>query len=527
MLLPAGQGRVWQARAAQVLAAFPGIEVQVCHVDVDSAGEDRDWTECARAMPELREIPMPPADEVPRGMHWNVVVDLAGVESSEVEAWKARGRHGLWQPRDAQGRHLADAFACHASICSGSGGELFLVRNGVDVLNTVRFHASPDYRRSLTRLYAQTEWLIKGALRPLLLGGGRAIATKFSPRPAPSRLRRKLQGRAGAVRARLRRIAAKCLSENWMIGVIEAPIHSLLSSSSQPKVKWLGKRASTHYHADPFGIPGQTNKLYCETFDYHNGDGRIELLELDGRDAIEAIAPASLPLSGHLSYPYLFNHEGRLYGIPETAKQRHCKLYEIDGNGHWHFVTTLLEDVAAADATLFFWDGLFWLAYTDIALGEFDNLCLSWSRNLTGPWQPHAGNPVKIDHRNSRSAGTPFVHDGVLYRPAQDCRSAYGQATVINRVVQCTPYQYLEEPVRRLCPDPFGANPHGLHTLSAWGSRTLVDGKRYVMNLHELRRKINRRLRGRGRADEGLVPKLAGKDTTTNERAGPLWKNVP
>ncbi|MGO4780832.1 hypothetical protein AB4084_35670, partial [Lysobacter sp. 2RAB21] len=92
---------------------------------------------------------------------------------------------------------------------------------------------------------------------------------------------------------------------------------------------------------------------------------------------------------------------------------------------------------------------------------------MSYSRELHGPWKPHLRNPVKVDHRSSRPAGTPFVHEGVLYRPAQDCGSGYGQAVVINRVLLCTPQRYREEAVRHCRPDPGGRNPHGLHTVSA------------------------------------------------------------
>jgi hypothetical protein len=45
-----------------------------------------------------------------------------------------------------------------------------------------------------------------------------------------------------------------------------------------------------------------------------------------------------------------------------------------------------------------------------------------------------------------------------------------------------------------LGPSPGDLNPRGLHTLSAWGSRTLVDGKKYVVLPRVLRRKVARRL---------------------------------
>lgn len=96
--------------------------------------------------------------------------------------------------------------------------------------------------------------------------------------------------------------------------------------------------------------------------------------------------------------------------------------------------------------------------------------------SLDGPWQPHPLNPVKSEVTSSRPAGTPFVHDGRLFRPAQDDSGSYGRAMVINEVLRLTPEAFDEVVATRL--GPFGSGrPLGPHTLSAAGDRTLLDGK--------------------------------------------------
>jgi hypothetical protein len=74
--------------------------------------------------------------------------------------------------------------------------------------------------------------------------------------------------------------------------------------------------------------------------------------------------------------------------------------------------------------------------------------------------------------------GAPFEHGGEIYRPSQDCSETYGGAVRVDRIARLTPDDYEEETVAVLRPDAKGPYPSGLHTLSALGEWTLIDGKR-------------------------------------------------
>jgi hypothetical protein len=50
----------------------------------------------------------------------------------------------------------------------------------------------------------------------------------------------------------------------------------------------------------------------------------------------------------------------------------------------------------------------------------------------------------------------------------------------INRIERLTPEEFVERPIKQLAPAAGGPYPHGLHTLSAAGNVTLVDGKRHA-----------------------------------------------
>ena len=91
---------------------------------------------------------------------------------------------------------------------------------------------------------------------------------------------------------------------------------------------------------------------------------------------------------------------------------------------------------------------------------------------------PHALNPVKTDVRSSRPAGTPFVHKGELFRPAQDGSESYGGGVAITRIDELTPTTFSEQVVSRVSPLVSSPYRDGIHTLSAVGNRTVIDGRR-------------------------------------------------
>jgi hypothetical protein len=276
-----------------------------------------------------------------------------------------------------------------------------------------------------------------------------------------------------------------------MIGWVNRPIGDLASAPLPLDIHWLKPRTMHRYLADPFGVPGAADRIYCEELDENDNRGRIKEITISaGR--IQSEVNVDLGIPGHLSYPYLFRLGGKLYCLPESEATRRCQLFVHDAARGWRPFATILENVAAADPTIFQWEGRFWLAYTDSDQSPHDNLCLYYADDLSGPWSPHINNPVKIDVSSSRPAGTPFFSGSTLYRPAQDCSQTYGGAVALNRVIDCTPTRYIEETVRVLHP-PSGINPHGLHTVSAWGERTLVDGKRHIVNPVVLLRKLRQR----------------------------------
>jgi hypothetical protein len=269
----------------------------------------------------------------------------------------------------------------------------------------------------------------------------------------------------------------------WGIGLVKAPIHRFLDGWPEDAATiWLDDPAVA-YHADPFAIRIDGRTLVLTEYVPRPGvRGEIVARELGDDDRLREPTLA-LRLPAHLSYPFLIEQDGEHYCIPETVQANGVLLFRAIGpEPRWVFERKLIDGFAAADSTVIFHDQRYWLFCTQYILGP-DNPANShlhiWhARNLHGPWLPHARNPVKVDRSNARPAGTPFVHDGELFRPAQDCSRTYGGSVKINRISVLTETEFMEDLVAVIEPRKGGPFPDGFHHLSAFGEYTLVDGKR-------------------------------------------------
>jgi hypothetical protein len=332
--------------------------------------------------------------------------------------------------------------------------------------------------------------------------GNRVAARLTSParadgptRGTPSRLQR-LQCR-GRILARSVGTVLRSLfrHDQWNVGWVHRPIASFLTAPVGSAVEWLPPSPRAEFKADPFGVrrDGRLTILY-EHFSYRSNRGIIVAIDPAPPDAPSAAPGIAVEVGPqpavHLSYPYLLEADGRLLCIPESHQALEVGMYEVGRfPDRWAKVTDLLKGPAVVDATVFRHGGRWWLAGSEpTAQGTTCELNLWYAAELGGPWRAHAGNPVKMDVRSARPGGTPFLHEGALYRPAQDCSSTYGGQVVINRIETLTPTAFHEVPAATVPPDRAGPYPAGLHTLSQVGGITLIDSKRVIFSPAEFRR---------------------------------------
>jgi hypothetical protein len=230
--------------------------------------------------------------------------------------------------------------------------------------------------------------------------------------------------------------------------------------------------------ADPFVVSTvNTHYVFIEEMPLRTRRGHLSCLTLNSNgEVLDNRKILEQPY--HLSYPFVFEHAGTWFMIPESGENKTVDLYEcVNFPYQWTLRKNILSDLQAYDSTVHFQDGLYWLFCTiQNRLGSSPNndLHIFYSDKLFGDWTPHVLNPVISDPYTARPAGRIFLKDGVLYRPSQICVPRYGYGLSLNRITVLSKEQYREEQISKA--EPIWINDAlGIHTLNFSENFTVID----------------------------------------------------
>ena len=214
------------------------------------------------------------------------------------------------------------------------------------------------------------------------------------------------------------------------------------------------------FYADPF-LYLYKNETFCfyESFDFKSGKGHIECLKIKG-DSTEKLGTV-LKEDFHLSFPFIFEWDGRLFMCPETHEVNQIRLYEnINFPDEWEMRSVLIDNISAVDSILFEHSGYWWLMTNqdNTDLGDFSSeLYLYYSDSpLSDNWMPHESNPIKVDSYGGRNGGV-IIENGKILRIGQ-CQifGHYGASFRIYEICKISPFEYEEIEVTnssKLLPD--------------------------------------------------------------------------
>jgi hypothetical protein len=241
------------------------------------------------------------------------------------------------------------------------------------------------------------------------------------------------------------------------------------------------------FWADPFVIDkDEKSYIFFEDYVYKTKKGHISVIVYDHQTKKLSTPSVVIDTSYHQSYPFIMEHDGEIYMIPEGSKDKDVKLYRsVDFPHKWEVERTFFKGKEMVDITLFSYDGKWWLFANMIeesgqSLNE--ELYIFYCDDFrTDEWLPHAQNPVISDIETSRPAGKILSYNGDFYRPSQNSVCSYGYSTNFNKIIKLTPDEYQEERVSEITP-AFIKNARAIHTYNSSQKLTVIDV------LHKIRR---------------------------------------
>lgn len=260
------------------------------------------------------------------------------------------------------------------------------------------------------------------------------------------------------------------------VGILHQPIHVLLQEDGSRNVRWLPTPSKGKSRMEPFGYLGKDGEM----------NALLRKCDEDGsRACIARVRPkpdnilkrSRIMLADGDGYPFTMEVDGEVRVLISNMRDRSVRLDRVSALNDGFEPGPLLVREALHAPTLFQHEGLWWLLGTSGPLP--DALLRAWhAEHHEGPFTEHANGPIKFDVRSARPAGTPFLHDGQLYRPALDASRPGRPAVVINRVLKLSKEVFHEEVAQRI--EGFNASAYGagVRTISAMGDITLVDGLR-------------------------------------------------
>jgi hypothetical protein len=239
--------------------------------------------------------------------------------------------------------------------------------------------------------------------------------------------------------------------------------------------RWV-EAPRAHYYADPFLFEkdGKT-WLFFEDYSFIEKTGVIGCAEVLPDGAVSASRTVLAP-GHHLSYPLVFEDQGKIYMLPESGAYKTVELYRADSfPDRWTLEKVLFDGVIAVDTTLWREDGIYWFFVTILDPPEAGpQLFLFFAESLTGEWNYHPSNPICSDVRFARGAGRVFLENGRRIRPSQDHSYGYGCACNFRHIVELTKTTYREVSLGSIRPS-WEKGLTGTHTYNRSGPFEVID----------------------------------------------------
>ena len=196
------------------------------------------------------------------------------------------------------------------------------IDNG-SVLFKGQFRTALTYRGNVDRIYlGSADWVALSVKR--IAGGNSRFVFTPGPRSeapmlrAPYNLKFLRYGLRQIRRISKVVVRRTCFADAWNVGYASCSRQQVINGMSTADVTWAAPRAGARYLADPMVVQEPAGaKIYAEEYRYF-GRGRLVSLHWPGDFSWDR-ASLECDLGRHVSYPFVFRHQGELWMVPESC----------------------------------------------------------------------------------------------------------------------------------------------------------------------------------------------------------------
>jgi hypothetical protein len=274
---------------------------------------------------------------------------------------------------------------------------------------------------------------------------------------------------------------SKFFIQQWIIGVAEASLEEIIRTKNfNTGFHWIPVPSKEKLEADPFILDTGDGGFDILFEDYSLSDacGKIAVMSLDKQFRV-INKKLLLDTGSHLSYPFIYREEGKIFVFPESASAGSLCCYEYNPvKKEFIFLKEIIKE-PLLDSTIIFHQQKYWLFATRKGSWSDQQLHLYYADSLLGEYKPHPRNPLVDDLSGARPAGHIISVDGELYRPAQNSRYTYGGSITLQRITRLDEQEYAETFYMNLSPDrnrKENKGIYGFHTINAAGKWLVADG---------------------------------------------------
>ena len=233
-----------------------------------------------------------------------------------------------------------------------------------------------------------------------------------------------------------------------------------------------------HWLADPI-LADDEGKTYLFFEAVHHGKGRIEVTELD-KDGIPSPPAIAVERDYHLSYPFVFRHNGEWYMIPESCAIHEVQLLKaVRFPYEWRYVTTLLHAHAVDTTVHRIGEKLLMLTFLPQSGSERVTpraFWVHWEEDRTIQLEELSW--PTFDSLLVRGAGKIIGAESADIRPSQiNGETNYGDGVLFSKI-QVSDSAYREEPIGKVeagSLNILGLKADGLHTYAVSEQFEVID----------------------------------------------------